>query len=233
MAKIDLAVLKTKFESGDVPTQADFVDLIDTLANESVTQGGLSSGSIIRSSAIAPANTARCNGSLLPISSNQPLYDIIGDSYARNERNGQPWRIQTSQTVTNFVWSTGTALPLALEGATAVVTNARVYLLGGVVSGSPKNTTYTAPINSDGTLGAWVAGGTLPGVVGYGAAFLTNSRVYLIAGGGTAAVYTAVINPDGTIGTWTGANTLTANITKAQVIVTNTKVYVLLGIWQI
>jgi hypothetical protein len=35
MAKLTLAELKTKFEQGDVPTGADFVDLIDTLEDAS------------------------------------------------------------------------------------------------------------------------------------------------------------------------------------------------------
>ena len=39
MAKIDIANLKTKFESGDRPTGQDFVDLIDTLAANSTDLG--------------------------------------------------------------------------------------------------------------------------------------------------------------------------------------------------
>lgn len=39
MAKIALSALKTKFESGDRPTQADFMDLIDTLAANSTDLG--------------------------------------------------------------------------------------------------------------------------------------------------------------------------------------------------
>lgn len=39
MAKVDLSYLKTRFESGDRPTQQDFTDLIDTLAAASTDLG--------------------------------------------------------------------------------------------------------------------------------------------------------------------------------------------------
>ena len=39
MAKVDLSYLKTRFESGDRPSQQDFADLIDTLAAASTDLG--------------------------------------------------------------------------------------------------------------------------------------------------------------------------------------------------
>ena len=39
MARIDLTNLKTKFETGDRPTGADYVDLIDTLIQQSTDLG--------------------------------------------------------------------------------------------------------------------------------------------------------------------------------------------------
>jgi hypothetical protein len=39
MAKVDLSYLKTRFESGDRPSQQDFTDLIDTLAAKSTDLG--------------------------------------------------------------------------------------------------------------------------------------------------------------------------------------------------
>lgn len=39
MARIDLATVKSKFESGDRPTGQDFVDLIDTLVQQSTDLG--------------------------------------------------------------------------------------------------------------------------------------------------------------------------------------------------
>ena len=34
MSVISIAELKTKFETGDVPSQQDFIDLIDTLSDD-------------------------------------------------------------------------------------------------------------------------------------------------------------------------------------------------------
>ena len=39
MARLDLSTLKTKFETGDKPTQQDYVDLIDTLVQQSTDLG--------------------------------------------------------------------------------------------------------------------------------------------------------------------------------------------------
>jgi hypothetical protein len=39
MARVPINTLKTKFESGDRPTQQDFLDLIDTLAQQSTDLG--------------------------------------------------------------------------------------------------------------------------------------------------------------------------------------------------
>ena len=39
MAQLDISTIKTKFETGDRPTQQDYVDLIDTLAAQSTDLG--------------------------------------------------------------------------------------------------------------------------------------------------------------------------------------------------
>jgi hypothetical protein len=39
MARIDINTLKSKFETGDIPTGADYVDLIDTLIRQSTDLG--------------------------------------------------------------------------------------------------------------------------------------------------------------------------------------------------
>jgi len=36
MAVVTLTVLKAKYQTGDFPTEQDFIDLIDTLANDSI-----------------------------------------------------------------------------------------------------------------------------------------------------------------------------------------------------
>ena len=130
-------------------------------------------------------------------------------------------------------WTTATALPATVAASQAIVTNSRVYLLGGVINGAYSSTVYTAPINTDGTLGTWTTATALPGTVAISQAIVTKNRVYLLGGainGATSStVYTAPINADGTLGTWTTATALPATVHYSQAIVTKNRVYLLGG----
>jgi len=131
-------------------------------------------------------------------------------------------------------WVTGVPLPVTIYTAQTIVTNNRVYLLGGVNNGAYSSKVYTAPINANGTLGTWVNSTPLPGAVAYSQAIVTNNRIYLLGGyvNGVASsiVYTAPINPDGTLGAWVTGAPLPVTIYAAQIIVTNNRVYLLGGI---
>jgi hypothetical protein len=71
-----------------------------------------------------------------------------------------------------------------------------VYLLGGYNGSGWVSTVYTAPINSDGSLGTWTTGTSLPGVLGYSQAIVTKNRVYLLGGyNGSAYVSTVYTAP--------------------------------------
>ena len=95
------------------------------------------------------------------------------------------------------------------------------------------STVYTAPINTDGTLGTWTTGTSLPGALGLSQAIVTKNRVYLLGGhigsGPTSTVYTAPINEDGTLGTWTTGTSLPGALGLSQGIVTRNRVYLLGG----
>ena len=128
-----------------------------------------------------------------------------------------------------------TPLPVAVGYSQAIVTNNRVYLLGGYVNGIEISTVYTTSINPDGTLGAWVTDTPLPINLADPQAIVTNNRVYLLGGfNGVAAlstIYTAPINPDGTLGAWVlDTSILPEIITTAQAIITSSRMY-LLGGW--
>ena len=122
-------------------------------------------------------------------------------------------------------WSTGTALPINLAYSQVITTKNRVYLLGGRNDTAYVATTYTAPINTDGTLGAWVAGSAIPGALGQSQAVVTKNRVYLLGGVSSAVVYTAPVNTDGTLGTWTTGTSLPGAFGFSQAIVTKNRVY--------
>ena len=114
--------------------------------------------------------------------------------------SGKPWKqqydINTEQSTDITGWTTGTSLPGVLAYSQAIVTKNRVYLLGGHNRTGYIATVYTAPINSDGTLGTWTTGTSLPGVLAYSHAIVTKNRVYLLGGGNgsfVSTVYTAPI----------------------------------------
>jgi hypothetical protein len=116
---------------------------------------------------------------------------------------------------------------------TAVVTNSRVYLLGGAGDAwASIDTVYTAPINSDGTLGTWTTSTSLPGVLNNSSAVVTTSRVYLLGGStstSVSTVYTAQINLDGSLGPWTTGTSLPGVLHSSSAVVTNSRVYLLGG----
>ena len=152
----------------------------DTISMNSGTGGAnqnVAFASVIESSSTAQtlSSTFTCN------------YDYFTQFHSQN------WAKDT--TVSDITgWTTGTSLPGALYASQAIVTKSRVYLLGGNI-GSPVSTVYTAPINSDGTLGTWTTGTSLPSAFHYSQAIVTKSRVYLLGGHGNASpvstVYTA------------------------------------------
>ena len=133
-------------------------------------------------------------------------------------------------------WTIATnSLPEALAHSQAVVTSNRLYLLGGVNGNSWVSTVRTAPINEDGTLGAWTTDTSLPEALSSSLVVVTSSRVYLLGGFNgsdyVTTVYTAPINEDGTIGAWTTDTTsLPEALTASQVAVTSSRVYLLGGV---
>ncbi|WP_126457903.1 tail fiber protein [Sulfuritortus calidifontis] len=225
--------------SGDGAVEEISVGSGLSLTGVVLSASGVPVGSIIyTSSKTPPSGFLRCNGQEVSQTTYAELYAVVGDTYnyTRNVYvNGKPHRQQywenTTQNADITGWTTGTSLPGALYASQAIVTNSRVYLLGGYVS-SAVSTVYTAPINPDGTLGAWTTGTSLPGALYASQAIVTNSRVYLLGGyvsSAVSTVYTAPINPDGTLGAWTTGTSLPGALSRPQAIVTNSLVYLLGG----
>jgi microcystin-dependent protein len=162
-------------------------------------------------------------------------------------------------------WNTVTALgpggnPQGTDGYTQVIaTNNRIYTFStdyNIANTPTYMTMFTAPINSDGTLGTWtsVPNTTIQGLYGINA-ISTRNKVYLIGGKRTVdqgyydtdlnewvpyivtyyndSVYVANINSDGTLGTWSQVNNMFPNSNLAtafsQIAITSSKVYLLGG----
>ena len=125
------------------------------------------------------------------------------------------------------------SLPQAMAHAQAFVTKSRIYLVAGDDSGGVSTITYTAPINTDGTLGAWTTGPALPVAIYASQVAVTRSRVYLIAGhNGTTQVntiYSAPIDSTGVVGAWTSAGTFPLGVSGSLCAVFRNRVYMFGG----
>ena len=128
-------------------------------------------------------------------------------------------------------WVEGTSLPFPISKAQTVVTKNRVYLIGGYENGAFQHsaTVYTAPINSDGTLGSWVYANSLPNSCSYSAAIVTKNRIYMLGGYVPSKVYTCSVDSEGIIGSWSETTPLPAAVMDSQAIVTKDRVYLLSG----
>jgi hypothetical protein len=116
-------------------------------------------------------------------------------------------------------WSPLTStLPQTLLGPSVAAFNGYIYVVGGLMSnGLPSSAVYSAPINSDGTLGAWTTSAyTYPApAVSFAAAFGFGGKLYVINGDpngsttpnsqGTGGVqFVNFANASrGVVGTWT------------------------------
>lgn len=131
-------------------------------------------------------------------------------------------------------WTTGTSLPITLAAHQAIVTKNRVYLIGGYNGTNYVNTTYYAPINADGTLGAWSTGPNLPVNLGASRVIITKNRVYTLGGYTsvnipTAITYHAPIDSNGVIGSWATGTTLQNARAHSHAFVTKNRVYLVGG----
>lgn len=173
-------------------------------------------GSVITTaSATPPTGYLRCDGSQVSTTTYSNLFSTVSTRFSplRNIYTGsRPFQLQPNNEQLNgqliaggVPWTdAGANLDVARKSATAFVTKNRVYVVGGVsAAGANLISTSTASINSDGTLGSFSAGPSLPAgaVVNSATSHITKDRVYIL-GGSPANAYTAPINADGTIGTW-------------------------------
>lgn len=130
-------------------------------------------------------------------------------------------------------WVTDTPLPVGLQETQFITTKNHAYILGGKNGISSSSAVYKAPINADGTLGAWTTEASLPNGLSPAQAIVTKDRIYLLGGDSglisVGTVYTTVINTDGTLGAWVTDTSLPSGIQGFQAIVTKNRVYLLGG----
>ena len=144
-------------------------------------------------------------------------------------------------------WSTTTALPAARELASAVVSNGFVYEMGGDQAGAaPAATVYSAPLNGNGTLGAWSTTTVLPTALNFASSIVSNGYVYEIGGVNSSSTKVATVTKAlictglnsgvggcgavaGKLGTWVATTALPAVYSESAAVVDNGYVYVVGG----
>ena len=141
-------------------------------------------------------------------------------------------------------WVAETNFPVPIAKPCVFTTKNRVYVIGGVSSVNGESITvannhvpyvYSATINDDGTINAWVKGVDLPSSV-YGASYyITKGRVYIIGGQDhmgipSKRIVSAPINEDGTIGNWVNQdNVLPVGVSGGSLICTTNWLYLIGG----
>jgi hypothetical protein len=134
-------------------------------------------------------------------------------------------------------WVTsGVTLAANLSEPVSVASNGYLYVLGGDNGAAATNTVYYAKINTDGSIGSFVANtNNLPTILEQGEGVVSNGYIYYLGGtngtSGLAGVYYAKLNPDGSTGAWTtSANSLPAAVYQNKGGVANGYVYVMGGL---
>ncbi len=80
-------------------------------------------------------------------------------------------------------WQATTSLPSALDGTTCAAVAGRLYACGGIDgNGGIVTSVYSAPINPDGTVGAWQAETSLPAERWAADGLALNDRIYVPGG---------------------------------------------------
>lgn len=136
-------------------------------------------------------------------------------------------------------WQTTTSLPVNRSGHVAGAHGGYAYALAGLqytdtgTVPTTATTSYYAPINSDGTIGAWSTSTAVPASAAASnpAGTVYGDYVY-ITSGGVEGIWYAQLNSDGTIGTWkmtSGYGAFSLPLKWSQLVGHNGYMYVLGG----
>jgi hypothetical protein len=149
------------------------------------------------------------------------IYVIGGQQNSTDAPGGLTSVYQASVDPTTGVvgaWTqlTNSALPESLVGPAVTIFNGQIYVVGGLhADGTPSADVFSAPVNSDGSLGTWTKqANPYPAAVSFATAFGFGGKLYVIDGDpssstdpnaqgsvGTSGVnFASAIR--GTVGTW-------------------------------
>ncbi len=110
-------------------------------------------------------------------------------------------------------WAATTSFPTARNAHASVAYNGHLYVLGGNTGPTRLNDVLVAPVNPDGTLGAWALTTAFPVPRASHTSVAYNGYLYVVGGydaGRFDDVQVAPMNADGTVGAWTSATSFQA-----------------------
>lgn len=182
------------------------------------------------------AQTVYYNGYMYEIGGETDCSSGVSGCHTAIAGSGAIRRAQVNTDGTLGTWQDTSTMPGGSTGYAinfqAVVYNSKLYLFGHITVASNYIAAYYANINSDGTLGDWVAVTSLPqsnnamGMTAY------DGYMYLVGGGpgggsGTYynTVYYAAINADGTLGSWISTSTLPDSVGMQAAVAYNGYIY--------
>lgn len=185
--------------------------------------GGLGSmipGQIVASPSVeTPSGFLICNGAYVKKTQYPNLYSFVGDKFNQDYVGfGFPWLnqydIHNESVSTLGPWVNSDPIPEPLQQTQAVVTNNRVFLLGGhgTVAGGEAATSadiFSAEIDLQGNIQTWSSVGVLPEAVSNHITLAIKDKLYVF-GGRVASVLSknvqvSTIDASGNLGTWTAA----------------------------
>ncbi|MBI3096757.1 MAG: hypothetical protein HYY93_00705, partial [Planctomycetes bacterium] len=130
-------------------------------------------------------------------------------------------------------WTTTTAFTTARAGHASVAYSGYMYVIGGTDGGGYFNDVQYAPINADGTVGAWTTTTAFATARDGHTSVAYNGYLYVIGGRDLSVWYgdvqRAPINANGTVGTWTATAAFTIAREDHTSAVSNGNLYVLGG----
>ena len=207
---------------------------IDAATNQ-FTEGGLTGGGMSAAWSTDTSNPLlqALNGST-SVAYNGYIYEIGGSNSSGTPQSTVYYApINSNGSIGTWVTDSASPLPQAITAATAVAYNGYIYELGGENASSiAQSTVYYAPINSNGSLGAWVTdtASPLPQTLYSGTSVVYDDYVYEMGGyNGSvfSTVYYAPINSNGSLGAWVTdtASPLPQGILSATSVVYNGYIY--------
>jgi N-acetylneuraminic acid mutarotase len=134
-------------------------------------------------------------------------------------------------------WQTASnSLPASLGGATSVVYNGYVYVMGGEDASSKVSSVYYAKLNSNGSVGTWqTSSSSLPDQISGATTVVNEGYVYVLGGEDNnynivTSIYYASLNADGSVSTWqTASNNTIDPVAFATAVTSNGYIYVMGG----